>query len=586
MKHLFPLLIIYLILTLASCANQGSPSGGPRDTIPPNFISSFPVNKSLNYQGKEFQFEFDESINADQLKTKLNITPLTENKFSVLIKKNFLTLKFEEAFDDSTTYTFNFADGVGDITEKNPVVNFTYAYSTGPIIDSIYVKGNIRDLYNNEVQKEILIAVFAIDDTLNLFTGKPRYFTTTDEEGNYHIENIKTGYYRIYCFEDDDNNLKCNPQKEKHGFQADSLNLFTSKDSVNMVIQLIDASEPKFVRSKNTGLYFDILYNKYMQEYTLSKLDDKSKKNIPSNGFYKDNTIIRFYPAGSLKTDTDSLQLKVNTIDSLGNTLLDTVYVKFKESRRKAEKFNFTIKPKANSIIDKSIKFRIDFTKPIKHINSDSLLFSYDTIKYETIPDSLFHWNPRKTQLTIFQTVDKNYIPQQVKLFLDQQHKLDSLVKAKEDTISRDIEKTPFTTPKLPKNQILLTVKPSAFISVDNDSTELIERKYPFLKPEDTGKISGLIQTEYKSYTFQLVDKNYNVIYQLDSPKEFIWPNVKPGSYSFRVLIDQNIDGKWTSGNILKNIEPEPVWFYPKDHTVLKAGWESDFYEDKDVIRF
>jgi hypothetical protein len=273
MKHLSPLFLLSTILALVSCANQGSPSGGPRDTIPPTFTASIPINKSLNYQGQDFSFEFDERINAEQLKTKLNITPFTENKFSVLIKKNFLNLKFEEAFDDSTTYTFNVADGVGDITEKNSVVNFTYAFSTGPIIDSIYVKGNIRDLYNNQVQKEILIAVFAINDTLNLFTGKPRYFTKTDEDGNYIIENIKTGYYKIYCFEDEDNNLKCSPQKEKHGFRADTLELFTSKDSININIQLIDASEPKFVRSKNTGLYFDILYNIHYLKSTSSLIN-------------------------------------------------------------------------------------------------------------------------------------------------------------------------------------------------------------------------------------------------------------------------------------------------------------------------
>jgi hypothetical protein len=586
MKHVFPILLIYILLHLVSCANQGSPSGGPRDTIPPTFLSSSPANKSLNYQGQEFEFEFDERINAEQLKAKLNITPLTEAKFSVLIKKNIMNLKFEEPFEDSTTYTFNFADGVGDITEKNPVVNFTYAFSTGPIIDSIYVKGTIRDLYNNEVQKEMLIAIFAIDDTLNLFTGKPRYFTTTDEEGNYFIENIKTGYYKIYCFDDDDNNLKCNPQKEKHGFKADSLDLFTSKDSINIAIQLIDASEPKFVRFKNTGLYFDILYNKYIQDYSLSKINTKSKKTIPSNGFYKNNTIIRFYPDGSLRSEKDSLQIKVDAIDSLGNSLRDTVFVKFKESRRKPEKFSFTIKPNSNSTIDKLINFQIDFSKPIKTINSDSLLISYDTIRYQKIPDSLFIWNNRKTKLTFRQPVNRNYIPEQVTLFLDNQHLLDSLAKVNADTTSSTLTKPQSNRVNLPKNQIILTVKSASFMSIDGDSTELIERKYPFLKPEDTGKISGLIQTEHQSYFFQLVDKNYNVIYQLDSPKEFIFTNVKPGSYSFRVLIDANNDGIWSSGNILKNLEPEPIWFFPQEHSALKAGWESDFYDDKDIIRF
>lgn len=586
MKHVFPILLIYLIIQMGSCANQGSPSGGPRDTIPPTFISSYPANKSLNYQGQEFEFEFDERISADQLNTKLNITPLTEVKFNVLIQKNILNLKFEEPFDDSTTYTFNFADGVGDITEKNPVINFTYAFSTGPIIDSIYVKGKIRDLYNDKVEKDILISLFAINDTLNLFTGKPRYFTTTDEEGNYFIENIKTGLYKIYCFEDEDNSLKCDPQKERHGFLADTLNLFTSKDSINMSIQLIDASEPKFVRSKNTGLYFDILYNKYIQKYSLSQIDTKSNLKIPPNGFYKENTIIRFYPDGSLRNDIDSLQIRINAIDSLGNSLTDTVHIKFKESRRKPEKFSLNVKPQNNSTIDKTTNFQIDFSKPIKSFNSDSLIISYDTIRYLKIPDSLFIWNNRRTKLTFEQTVDKNYIPQQVKLFLDNQHQLDSIAKANGDSTTSALTTPQSKNPSLPKNQIILSVKKASFISIDGDTTELKESKYPFLNPEKTGKISGLIETGYASYFFQLIDKNYKVINQLNSPKEFNFPNVKPGSYSFRVLIDANNDGNWSSGNILKNIEPEPIWFFPQEHSALKAGWELDFSEPEEIIKF
>jgi hypothetical protein len=129
-------------------------------------------------------------------------------------------------------------------------------------------------------------------------------------------------------------------------------------------------------------------------------------------------------------------------------------------------------------------------------------------------------------------------------------------------------------------------MKSASFISIDGDSTEFIERKYPFLESGSTGKISGLVQTKNQSYFFQLIDKNYKVIHQLESPKKFNFPNVKPGSYSFRVLIDKNNDGIWSSGNILMNIEPEPIWFNPEEHISLKASWEIDLSEPDNLIRF
>lgn len=583
MKHIFPLLLLLVIIYISSCANQGSPSGGPRDTIPPTFLSANPANKSLNYKKREFEFEFDERINADQLRTKMNITPFTENKFKVLVKKNILNIVFDDDFEDSTTYTFNFADGVGDITEKNPVVNFTYAFSTGPIIDSIYVNGTVHDLYNNEALKEVLVALYSIEDSLNLFTGKPRYFTQTDDEGHFQIENIKTGKYRLYAYEDQDKNLKNNPQKEKHGFIADTLDLYTSKDSLSIKLQLIDASEPEFVRAKNTGQYFDVLYNKFMDTYTLSKIDTTVSMPIPANGFFKDNTIIRFYPDGAVPIEKDSLQVKITSSDSLGNYLTDTVYVQFKSSKRKPESFNFSYTPDTKFKIENSIKFKLKFSKPIIQANYDSISISYDTLKSFTIVDSLFRWNTNHTLLTFETALDKNYIPNQMLQFENEQLRLDSLARANLDpTDTTTAIPPPIQFSPLP-NQILFKIKPAAFISIDQDTSEVSERKYEFLQPENTGLISGEIETIHPSYILQLVDTKYNVIAQVKNPTQFKFKNVPPGKYSFRMLIDSDNNGNWNPGNILKNIQPEPTIFYPETMD-LKAGWEIELFKENKIV--
>lgn len=583
MKHIFPLLLLAIIAYLSSCANQGSPSGGPRDTIPPTFLSANPPHKSLNYKKREFEFEFDERINADQLRTKMNITPFTENKFKVLVKKNILNIVFDDYFEDSTTYTFNFADGVGDITEKNPVVNFTYAFSTGPIIDSIYVNGTVRDLYNNEQLKEILIALYSVDDSLNLFTGKPRYFTQTDEEGHFQIENIKTGKYRLYAYEDQDKNLKNNPQKEKHGFIADTLDLFTSKDSLSLTVQLIDASEPKFVRAKNTGQYFDVLYNKYMESYDITAIDTSFTRSIPANSFFKENTIIRFYPDGSLPIEKDSLQVQINSADSLGNQLTDTVFVQFKSSKRKPETFNFSYTPDTKFKIQNSIKFKLNFSKPIAHTNYDSITIAYDTLQSFTIVDSITTWNTNKTILTFETNLDKNYIPNQM-LLLEQKLLLeDSIARANQDlndTTATTIPPVQFSP--LP-NQILFKIKPAAFISIDQDTSEVSERKYEFLKPENTGQISGEIETTIPNFFLQLVDPQFNVIAQVRNQTQFKFTYIPPGKYTFRMLVDSNNDGEWNPGNILKNLEPEPTVFYPETMD-LKAGWEIELFKKNKLV--
>jgi hypothetical protein len=85
-------------LFVSSCASPSSPTGGPKDTIPPNLISSVPVNQSLNYEKRTFTLEFDERIKTEKLKEQLIITPLTESDYDYVVKKNTFKITFEDLF--------------------------------------------------------------------------------------------------------------------------------------------------------------------------------------------------------------------------------------------------------------------------------------------------------------------------------------------------------------------------------------------------------------------------------------------------------------------------------------------------------
>jgi len=577
MNKLLPIFITILGVYIYGCANQGSPSGGPMDTIPPTLLQTSPSPASVNFTGKTFQFTFDERITAEKTKQKLIITPRTDNQFEIKVRKNILTIQFEEKFADSTTFTLNFADGVTDITEKNPVSNLRFAFSTGPVIDSIYMQGVVRNLYTNEVQKEILIALFAANDSLNIFSGLPIYFAKTDEEGNFKIENIKNGRYKIYAFDDENNNLKNEPATESHGFLATPLDLNTSKDSVNLVIQLMDASEFKFVRSKTTGRYFDILYNKYVQNLEIKKLDTLIVLPIPQHNLIKENKTLRFYREQSYRYDIDSLSILISATDSLSNHSIDTIFVKFSDSKRKPDSFTTTLRPKNKSSIDTHFCGELSFTKPIRLSQTDSIRIAYDTLCFTYLPDSIFKWNTRKTKLTIGIELDPHFFKNQI----------DSLLSTY-DSILIDmtlLDSTLFYEKQylenLNTNQLTLQIPKYAFISVDNDSTDQINALYQFKKNDNTGSISGECKTTNTSYVLQLIDHQFNVITSKKNAHKFNFSFIKPGTYSFRVLIDQDQDGQWSAGNILQDKEPEPIWFYSQTFTI-RANWQME----NNIIQF
>ena len=50
------------MLGFTRCANVVSPTGGPKDTVPPIVLEAIPENQSTNFQDKEIHITFDEYV--------------------------------------------------------------------------------------------------------------------------------------------------------------------------------------------------------------------------------------------------------------------------------------------------------------------------------------------------------------------------------------------------------------------------------------------------------------------------------------------------------------------------------------------
>ena len=66
---------ILVVLFAYSCANIGTPNGGPYDELPPKFISSVPTPNTVNYKGKKVEILFDELIQIEKASENVIITP-------------------------------------------------------------------------------------------------------------------------------------------------------------------------------------------------------------------------------------------------------------------------------------------------------------------------------------------------------------------------------------------------------------------------------------------------------------------------------------------------------------------------------
>ncbi len=558
---------LYQLLT--SCANVTPPSGGPRDTISPIRLLTIPLDKSINYNGKTIVMEYDERINVIKIKEQLIITPHIESDYEYTIKKNVIKLNFEEAFEDSTTYTLNFRESIQDITEKNPTKDNKFTFSTGSFIDSMSINGYVKDLLTFDTLENIVVGIYNANDTVTIFNGSPYYFTEVDEEGYYEIENIKIGQYLLYAFRDDNKNLTLESNNETYGFKKDTLNLMS--DIITNTIDLVslDLTDLKYMTALASGKYFDINFNKYLVNYSVTPL--QKDKQVITN-IAKKNKSIRFY---NNITENDSIQISFTAYDSIDNSVSDTLFVKFIQSKRKTEKFKIEVFPKSKKAIETKINLKIDFNKPIISVNTDSIFVQFDTTKILAIHDSIFKWNNQKDLLTFSIDIDKSkadtILNRRIKL---NQLKRDSVSTTQKETkVKQQISKKKKEEKKL--NQGLqLYFGNGSFISADLDTSKTMSYNYNFIVPQENGIQIINIETSYINYIVQLVTQDFQIIKESKNEKSIIFNNIAPDKYKLRVLIDANNDGKWSQGNMKKQIEPEPVYIYP-ELLIIRADWQT-----------
>lgn len=567
MKQFILILVSVLLLDIVfqQCANPVSPTGGPKDTLAPNFIRSNPSIGAINFTDQILTLEFDEYINADKIQQNLIITPKSSIKYKHTIKKNKLVISFEAPFADSTTYSLNFFNGITDITEKNPAENLTLAFSTGSYIDSMVVSGSVTNLFTQKSSKDFTVGLYPINDTLSYLTDNPTYFTTTDGEGKFYLQYIKSGKYKIISFMDENKNLLLDPETEGHGFLSDTIKLFIT-DSIQYTIrtQLINIKPIQFINARPIAQYIELKYNREIDTYSISP--DSTYSTII--GEKKD--AIRIFKPSSYNYN-DSVRFIITSLDSLSNSTTDTITSVFLESRRALPKFNSSFVSQANKELANNQRIKVKFSKPIISLDTSKLSFIKDsTFSYSIHP--ILNWNHNKTELEILTNINIDSL-------------LSSLIKTLPiDTTVLDSTQNQFSSQSsLPLKSLVTSsnytlefaIEKGAFISIENDTIKRKTLAYKTNEKKPYGTVNIELSTSYEKYTLQLLSSNDQVKYQMSNEQMISFSKVTPGTYSIRILIDSNKDGQWSYGNILKNIEPEPVYIYPEETTV-RENWVLD----------
>ena len=545
------------IIIISSCAKISPLEGGYKDTLSPVLIYSNPKNHSINFKEKVFSFEFDEIIDASELSQKLIISPYLNNTPELKFKKNSLLLTFDSSFKENTTYILNFADGVKDITEGNPAKNTKLVFSTGNKIDSSFVSGFVLDPLKNKFIDGALVVLYNKKDSLGLFNKKPLYFSFSNKDGSFLIENIKPGEYKMYSFIDENESFVAEAKNEAFGYVPNSLKLDSFISNINISLFKENPQKLKLDRKRERGLIYELTYSKYIKKVNVYT---KSFVNYSLN----DNNLLRFYK-DSLKKD--STFVVIEAFDSLQEKTIDSLFVSFGKESKRVSKLSHQLKTSNRNDLDDTLLLNFSFSKPINN-KLFSFSFYLDTVFYTGPYYSKSIWNKNKTK-----NKTKVYLNQNaISLFVDSLGNKalgDSLVYEKDSiyTLFKNYYKN------LKKDRVFFVIPRGSVVSIEKDTLNKIEKNFLFRGKDFYGSVSGSISGLDNNIIIQLISEDLNRTYKNKKLNNvFYFNKVEPGKYYIKVIKDNNKNNKWDYGSILKDVGSEEILYY-KEKIEVRSNW-------------
>ena len=533
MQKTFPYFFIGFIifLTLFSCANQGTLTGGKEDKTAPivNSEKSTP-NYQTNFKKQTIEFAFDEWVQLKDVFKQVVVSPPLRENFDVSLKRKSVLFKFheDEVLRENATYTINFGSSVQDLTERNPVEDLRFVFSTGDVIDSLEVSGNVVDAFDKEPIEGVLVMLYDnLSDTV-VRKDKPFYFGKTDEDGNFIIKNVRADTFKTFALIDGNSNYLFDNESEKIGFLSEPV-VLTDSTELTLELQMFE-QEPKLqLQGEDKKKYGRIGFGfnrKPNDGETKITSQDVGQKSYLQN--VKDSLVLWY----DVPQDT-SWRVYVQT-DTLTP---DTIKIpKLSRSKFfKNKKFELA-RASAKMSVHPTKPFSIAFKYPLGNIDTSLISILVDTLLQKVTPSVNIDSNDR-TQLLI-QYPFKEKTPYQLE-FLP--NAITDLFGSKNDSIIQILE----TKPKTDYGDLTLTV-----IDMQVD----------------------------KSYVLELLDKSDAVIETIpmsgDTIFKKVFKTIETGKYSVRMIIDNNGNEKWDTGNYDNNSQPEPL--FTRTLEEVRAGWEVD----------
>lgn len=558
--------VLFPVMMLKSCANTTSPpSGGWKDTLPPVMLFVEPQNQAtfVSRDKGSVTMTFDEYVVVKNA-TDIFLSPPMEKKPKYKIRSKSVIVTFDGQLDSNRTYVLDMGQSIVDNNEGNIYPGFVIAFSTGATVDSMYLTGTVVDCNTLFPVKGATVALYTSSEDSVLYKERPVAAAKTDDWGFFAIRNIRDTIYRMYAFNDLNNDFKFNPESEEVAFidtlvrpvnvvgdnilellkldVKDTLACQTRKSEYELRL-FKEAIARQYLKNKErTGE--KTFYITFSAPYT--QIDSLWFEGVPASKVITQfnqmqDSLLIWINDGS-KVQPDSLWLNVTymkTDDSLKIRVPATERIAMHKTRAmiqnakrykprnemSAEDTATVYKVTATGESFDMDGFIIDFTYPVVEAKFDSLIFK--------------SVNPRQEE-----TIGKYRVEQ-------------------DSTDLRRYRVFPEVKPEQ-GYEYILKIPAGAFKDINRMPSDSSETKVSLPSGDDLSEITLVLSGVEERYLVELITEKRDKVlrkYEVLGDTSLVFPFIKEGKYSIRITQDRNRNGIVDTGVLLEKKQPEKVKF-------------------------
>ncbi len=609
---LFTFIFVMLTLMIASCARMGNPDGGWFDEEPPYVVATSPMENAVNFDGNRVYLLFNEYIKLENAQEKVVVSPPQFEQPEIKLQGNRIRIELKDSLKAGQTYTIDFSDCISDNNESNPMGNYTFTFSTGDHIDTMEVSGSVIDAETLEPIKGALVGLYYSDlfengktDSLSTVKGDTIFRTQamirvsrSDDTGHFNIKGVaREKTYRIFALMDMDGDLKFSQKAEQLAFSNQIVKADCYPDTRLDTIWLDELRIKDMVRVPYTHFTpDDIVLRMFLEKQTdrhLLKTERKSPETLGVFFTYGHEELPNFRPlnfdaeeginylvetnlakdsitywlSDSLLINNDSLSVELSYFDT--DTLGDLV--------QKVDTFTFTPKlgfEKRQKIFEeeykkwqktqdkakkKGLKYETEYPRKSldlkwnigSTITPDTKLSFFSATPLAVIDTSKIH---------IRQIVDSAWIDK-------------SFVIEKDSVENRLYH---IVTDFHEKDECKLEVDSFAIRDIYDILSNPFTTNIKVGEADSYGRLIVNIEgISGKQFVVQLLsgaDKVAREIISNNNKIEFKY--LKSGTYYLKLLVDDDGDGKFSTGLYEEERQPENVYFY-NDKIEVKEKWDN-----------